>query len=145
MSIIYKKSLPTPEEYNKLRENVGWGTMPNDIVAKSLDRTIYGIAVYEKDNIIGSGRIVGDNGLCYYIQDIMVLKPYQKRGIGSEIVKLLMEYLEENAPYNSYVGLMASKGLEGFYSKYGFISRPNEYFGPGMTQFWGRNGEMTEN
>lgn len=118
--------------------------MPDHIVEKSLEKTVYGVSVYDDDNIIGSGRIVGDGGLCYYIQDIMVLKTYQKKGIGSEIVKLLMDYLEENAPYNSYVGLMAAKGLEGFYSRYGFISRPNEYFGPGMTQFWGRNGEMTE-
>lgn len=69
---------------------------------------------------------------------------FQRQGIGSAIVKMLMDYLEEHAPYNSYVGLMASKGLEDFYSRYGFISKPNEFFGPGMTQFWGRNGEMTE-
>ena len=75
----------------------------------------------------------------------MVLKTFQKRGIGSKIVQLLMDFLEENAPINSYIGLMSAKGLEKFYSKYGFIERPNEYFGAGMTQFWGRKGEMSEN
>ena len=145
MNIVYKKSLPTTEEYNKLRENVGWGTMPDNIVKKSFEKTIFGISVYNDESIIGSGRIVGDGGLCFYIQDIMVLKSFQNKGIGSEIVTLLMDYLEENAPFNSYIGLMASKGLEKFYSRYGFISRPNDFFGSGMTQFWGRAGEMTEN
>jgi predicted GNAT family N-acyltransferase len=144
MDLIYKKSLPTAEEYIQLRENVGWGSMPIKIVEKSFDKTIYGISVYNDNKIIGSGRIVGDGGLCFYIQDIMVLKDFQKQGIGSKIVKLLMDFLEENAPINSYIGLMSAKGLENFYSKYGFIKRPNEYFGAGMTQFWGRNGEMTE-
>lgn len=114
------------------------------MVEKSFAKTIFGIAVYDEDRIVGSGRIVGDGGLCFYLQDIMVLKAYQRRGIGSEIVRLLMEYLAENAPFNSYVGLMAGKGLEKFYSRYGFISRPNEFMGPGMTQFWGRAGEMSE-
>lgn len=75
----------------------------------------------------------------------MVMKDYQRKGIGSEILNLLMGYLKEHAGYNSYVGLMAAKGMDKFYSKYGFISRPNDHFGPGMTQFWGRGGEMTEN
>lgn len=144
MEFEYKKALPTANEYNLLRENVGWGIMPVNIVEKSLEKTIYGVSVYSENKIIGSGRIVGDDGLCYYIQDVMFIKDFQKRGIGSKIVKMLMDFLEENAPINSYVGLMASKGLEKFYSKYGFIERPNEYFGCGMTQFWGRKGEMSE-
>jgi len=144
MDLIYKKTLPAAEEYNQLRENVGWGLMPINIVEKSFEKTIYGISVYNGNNIIGSGRIVGDGGLCFYIQDIMVLKTFQKKGIGSRIVQLLMDYLEENAVINSYIGLMSAKGLEKFYSKYGFMERPNEYFGAGMTQFWGRKGEMSE-
>lgn len=65
MSIEFKKSLPTAEEYNKLRENVGWGTHPEDIVEKSLKQTLFGVSVYDDGNIIGSGRIVGDEGLCF--------------------------------------------------------------------------------
>lgn len=142
--IVYKKTLPTPEEYNLLREDVGWGRMPERMVEKSFEKTLFGLAVYDDDRIVGSGRIVGDGGLCFYLQDIMVLRAYQRRGIGSEIVRLLMEYLQENAPFNSYVGLMAAKGLEKFYARYGFVSRPNDFMGPGMIQFWGRAGELSE-
>ena len=105
MEFEYNKQLPAADEYNQLRENVGWGVMPVNVIEKSLAKTVYGVSVYRENKIIGSGRIVGDGGLCFYIQDIMVLKDFQKRGVGSKIVKMLMDYLEENAPINSYTTL----------------------------------------
>jgi len=140
-NIKFVRKLPQPKEYNILRENVGWGEMPISIVKKSFKKTLYGISVYNNNEIIGSGRIVGDNGLCFYIQDIIVLKAFQKKGIGTKIVELLMEYIEKNGVCNSYVALLSAKGLEKFYSKFGFIERPNEYFGAGMTQLLGRKAE----
>ena len=44
----------------------------------------------------------------------------------------IMLYLEENAPENSYITLMAAKGKEEFYEKFGFFKRPTEKFGCGM-------------
>jgi hypothetical protein len=34
------------------------------------------------------------------------------------------------------VGLMTAKGVEGFYSKYGFIERPTQKYGVEMMLFW---------
>ena len=138
----YVNKLPKPNEYNILRKNVGWGEMPIDIVERSFQKTLYGVSVYHNEEIIGAGRIVGDDGLCFYIQDIMVMKAYQKQGIGTKIVELLMEYIEKNGVYNSYVGLLSAKGLEKFYEKFEFIKRPNECFGSGMSQLLGRKGEI---
>jgi hypothetical protein len=54
----------------------------------------------------------------------------------------VQEYIiNKNGVYNSYVGLLAAKGLGNFYNKFGFIERPNDFFGPGMSQFWGRKLE----
>jgi hypothetical protein len=39
---------------------------------------------------------------------------------------------------------MAGKGLEKFYSKYGFKQRPDGYIGCDMTQLWGRDDEVLE-
>jgi GNAT superfamily N-acetyltransferase len=143
-NIMYMYKLPLPKEYNILRKNVGWGEMPINVIKNSFKKTLYGVSVYNNNEIIGSWRIVCDNGLCFYIQDIMVIKAFQKKGIGTKIVELLIAYIEKNGVYNSYVGLFSAKGLEKFYSKFGFIERPNEYFGSGMTQFWGRKGGMEE-
>jgi hypothetical protein len=35
----------------------------------------------------------------------------------------------------AYVALMAAKGKEGFYQKFGFEERPNDHLGAGMTQW----------
>jgi GNAT superfamily N-acetyltransferase len=79
---------------------------------------------------IGIGRIIGDSGLYYYIQDIMVDPVYQSKGIGRKIMSILMEYVEQNAKPGAFIALMAAKGLETYYKKFGFQPRPAE--GPGM-------------
>ena len=40
------------------------------------------------------------------------------------------EYKKVNPYIRTYLG--ASKGKEGFYEKFGFVSRPNEELGAGM-------------
>jgi hypothetical protein len=40
------------------------------------------------NKIIGSGWIVCDSGHCLYIQEIMVLKEYHKKEIGSKTVEI---------------------------------------------------------
>ena len=41
-----------------------------------------------------------------------------------------MQYIDNNANNNSFVGLMASEGVEKFYNKLGFETRPASR--PGM-------------
>lgn len=141
----YINQNPKPSEYLLLRKLVGWGEMPIDIIEKALTKNIYAVCAYnEIGEIVGSARIVGDGGLCFYIQDVMVHPQFQKQGIGTGLLVKVMEYLKINAPYNSYIGLMAAKDLEHFYQKFGFQTRSNEFMGSGMIQFWGRGKELTE-
>ena len=143
--IKYLNQNPKPNEYLLLRDLVGWGQMPYDVIERALDKNLYAVCAFnESGEIVGSARIVGDGGLCFYIQDVMVHPQFQKQRIGTGLLEKVMEYLKENAPYNSYVGLMAAKDLEHFYRKFGFQARPNEFMGPGMIQFWGRGSELTE-
>ncbi|EEL99965.1 Ribosomal-protein-alanine acetyltransferase [Bacillus mycoides] len=77
---------------------------------------------------MGMGRIVGDGAIYFYIQDIVVHPDYQKNGIGKEIMHILVEYLNQNAPDKAFVGLFASQGKESFYEKYDFKD-----YSPNMT------------
>jgi GNAT superfamily N-acetyltransferase len=81
-------------------------------------------------------RTIGDGGLVYYIQDVIVLPDYQGRGIGTRMMDRIMAYVRTHARHNSIIGLMAAKGREPFYEKYGFTRRPNDQLGCGMTLFW---------
>ena len=48
----------------------------------------------------------------------------------TELIKQIDEYKKVNPDIRTYLG--AAKGREGFYEKFGFISRPTEDLGAGM-------------
>ena len=130
------EKLPSPEEYNRLRELVGWGVYNQEVVARALPCSLYCVCAYQESTIIGMARIIGDGGLVYYIQDVIVHPAHQRQGIGTQLMDKVMDYIATHASHNTIVGLMSAKGKEPFYEKYGFFQRPNERFGAGMMRFW---------
>ena len=120
----------TPKEYLKLREAVGW--ICQDIITTEigLNNSLFSVCMIYKDEVIAHGRIVGDGGIYFYIQDVIVLPKFQGKGIGKQIMNAIMNYLEKNAHPNAVIGLNAAKGLIGFYEKYEFKKRSND--SPGM-------------
>ena len=130
------EKLPTPEEYNQLRQSVGWGIYERDVIEQALPKSLYFVCAVNNGEIIGMARIIGDAGIAYYIQDVIVKPDYQRQGIGTQMMDKIMEYLRFHANNNSVIGLMAAKGKEAFYTPYGFTVRPNERLGSGMTMWW---------
>lgn len=59
---------------------------------------------------------------------------YQGCGIGSEMVKRLLDYVKCIAMPDTdiSVSLMCAKDKEGFYERFGFKRRPHQYEGAGM-------------
>src|SRR5512140_918270 len=114
------EKLPEAEEYNWLREQVGWRTNPEDVIRRALPNSLYGVCAYQAGKLVGMARIIGDAGLVYYIQDVIVLPECQRQGIGTLLMDSVMEYIREHASPNTTIGLMSAKGKEAFYEKYGF-------------------------
>jgi ribosomal protein S18 acetylase RimI-like enzyme len=54
------------------------------------------------------GRVVGDGGKFFYIQDLAVRPEYQGRGIGRQIVCRLMSAIEIMAPGSPFIGVFAT-------------------------------------
>ncbi len=134
--IRYEYRIPTPSQYNALRRDAGWPEMDPDTVRACLPNSLYLVCAYQGERPVGMGRVVGDGGLCFYIQDVIVLESHQGMGVGKAIMDLLMEWIGVRAVKDSYLGLMAAVKKEGFYQRYGFTSRPTEDLGAGMTRFW---------
>jgi GNAT superfamily N-acetyltransferase len=130
---MIKETVPTIEEYQLLRNSVGWSKVSNEAVEKSLNNTIFSVCALLNDEVIGHGRIIGDNGIYYYIQDVIVLPKYQRKGIGKQIMDALITFLEKHADETAFFGLMAAKGNSQFYEPYGFLRRPND--APGMFRY----------
>ncbi|MFW6326848.1 MAG: GNAT family N-acetyltransferase [Bacteroidota bacterium] len=139
-----EKNTLLPEEYIQLREDAGWGCPEKKDAIKALEKCLVTFVKRQEGKIAGAVRVVGDDKLCFYIQDLIVLKQMRKQGIASELMRKVMEYINENAAPNAFIGLMAAKGIDGFYEKYGFIRRPNEQMGPGMIMYHGRPGQLSE-
>lgn len=115
------KRLPTIKEYKNICISVGWKDFMNFYVAEeSISRSIFSVVVEYDDEVVGMGRVVGDGFIYFYIQDIAVKPEYQGQGVGSMIMKTIINYLKENAPENAFIGLFASQGKEAFYNNYGF-------------------------
>ena len=125
--------LPSPAEYNHLRESVGWGTYETGLIASSLARSLFCVCAILNENVVGMARVIGDGGLVYYVQDVIVLPGHQGQGIGTRLMDVIMAYLHTHTSPNSVIGLMAAKGKEPFYDKYGCITRPNDQMSCGMT------------
>ena len=132
--INIKENNTNVEEFNFLYDEVKWGHYEENISLKSLENTFYSISIYDDNQIIGYGRIIGDTICFLYIQDIIVIPKYQNQKIGTMIMNKLLEKIKEvkNENPNVRVYLGASKGKEPFYEKFGFTRRSNLNLGEGM-------------
>jgi len=131
--MIFKINELNYADYIKLRKSVGWNNFFEEQTRKSIANSLYTVTVCENEEVIGMGRLIGD-GMYYLMVDVIVKPLYQKQGIGSRIIDMLVEHVEKETPTNgrSSIQLIAEKGMEEFYIKKGFKLIPHEYCDSGM-------------
>ncbi len=117
-------------KYQSLRKTTGWDMLDDAVVKNALEKDLYSVAVIDGDRYIGMARVVGDGGMYFYIQDVIVHPDLQGKGIGTLLMAYVERYIESHAPHNAFVALMAAKGVAEFYKKYGYAERPENK--PGM-------------
>ncbi len=110
--------------------------MHPDQIKRGLENSAFIVAAKDGENTVGMARYISDGGYVVFIVDVIVLPEYQRKGIGKVMVGKIMEHIRCNLKdgYCIQVDLMAAKGKENFYEEFGFIKRPNDTFGCGMTQ-----------
>lgn len=126
--LVINEECPTVEEYIELRKAVKWRVIDIESIKKGLKNSIYCVCIRDKNRMIGFGRIVGDGGTVFYIQDIIVDPQYQKKKIGTKIMKKIMNYIENNCSKDAIIGLIAVSELDDFYKNFGFVHNENNYF-----------------
>ena len=72
---------------------------------------------------IGMGRIISDGVSDAYIQDLIVLPEFRNRGIGKQLVQLLLKRCKGDGIL--WIGLIAEPDQDGFYSTIGFKQMKN--------------------
>ena len=124
----------TPEEYNELRNSVGWDSKNKNIIENAIKNSVFAKKVIYNNKIVGMARVIGD-GLYYSIVDVVVHSDYQKKGIGKLLIESIVKDIEERTEIGPKcsINLISMKGKEEFYKKCGFRTIPFDYTGYGMT------------
>ncbi|MBW2545271.1 MAG: GNAT family N-acetyltransferase [Deltaproteobacteria bacterium] len=81
------------------------------------------LLVRYEDSIVGMGRAVSDGVSDAYIQDVTVMDSFRGKGIGTRIVKILIDRLEKDGI--NWIGLIAERGSHPFYENLGFSVMEN--------------------
>lgn len=135
--ITIKTNEITVEQYLDIRSSVHWRELTGKQAEQALEHSWIVVGAYEEDHLVGMGRIVGDGAVICYVQDLIVRPEYQRRNVGSKVLRTLITYVESLREEGSQMMLclMCAKGREPFYEKHGFIARPTTDLGPGMIQY----------
>jgi len=122
---------PTADQYLHLRAQTDWQAVTVTEVEAAMANSLYSVLAVHQNRIVGCARIVGDGGLYFYLQDMIVDKNFRGHNIGTRMMHALLEWLAHNTGENAFIGLMAAEGAESFYMRFGFERRPGDR--PGMS------------
>lgn len=86
------------EDYNEeeivtLYKSVHWSLYVNhpEKLKKSYDHSLYTLAAYEGERLVGMIRVVGDGVSIIFIQDLLVHPDYRRKGIGQKLITAVLE------------------------------------------------------
>lgn len=131
LDIYYTYSLPDAEQYFTLFESSGWNkdyrATPEELIS-TIKESWFSVSAYHKEKLVGFGRMLSDGLLHAVLFDVIVLPDYQRKGIGTEIMKQLLDKCK--AHHIRDIQLFCAKNTKVFYEELGFQLRPDN--APGM-------------
>ena len=88
---------PTMPEVLALYKSVGWSMYTRDPARfeRALTHSLMVLGAYEGKQLVGLIRAVGDGETILFIQDLLVLPEYQRRGIGKQLIEALLARFPE--------------------------------------------------
>ena len=84
-------------EVLSLYESVGWTAYTNDpqVLRAGFEQSLFILAAYEEDELVGLLRAVGDGQTVVLLQDILVRPDYQRQGVGTGLVRAALARCEQ--------------------------------------------------
>lgn len=124
----------TADLFLELYTSVGWEPPGREQVAKALENTAATFTAYDGEKAVGMARLIGDDGMSFYLKDFVVVPACQSKGIGTLLIDALETYIRDRLPTGWAVSLelISTKEAVPFYRKMGFEERPCASDGPGM-------------
>ncbi|CYX25710.1 GNAT family N-acetyltransferase [Streptococcus suis] len=110
-----------------LYDSVGWTNYTDRpaMLQKALEHSLFVLAAFDGDRLVGLLRAVGDGHSIVFIQDILVLPTYQRQGIGRQLLEqaithfpgiyqlhLLTDNTEKTRSFYEVIGFTAVDSLD---------------------------------
>ena len=131
MAIDFYKGMPSQEQFWDLFQSTGWNDtyrLSQSELFQAVSSNWFAVSAFDGERLVGFGRVVSDGVLHAMIYEMIVLPEYQGRGIGAQILHLLVQRcLKANI---RDIQLFCARDKRGFYEKFGFVARPED--APGM-------------
>lgn len=110
------------DQLEQLYASVGWVMYTNDLdrLDKAIGHSLSVIAAWHQENLVGLVRVVGDGYTLIYIQDLLVHPKYQNEGIGSTLLKQMLNKYHHVRQKVLLTDNAAN--VRNFYEKFGFTS-----------------------
>ena len=75
------------EDFIRLRIQAGFVEIPVEHARKALRNGLINVSAIYNGELVGMGRLVGDGAMYWYLQEIIILPQFQRKGIGTMIEK----------------------------------------------------------
>lgn len=113
------------EDLLSLYKSVKWDnyTKDPDSLVRAIEQSLYIAAAYDKNQLIGLIRVVGDDESIAYIQDILINPTYQNQGVGT----MLFNHVKDRFSHVRQMVLITDhdEKNQAFYHKQGFVKGEN--------------------
>lgn len=108
------------EEILNLYNSVGWVNYTNNLqmLKGAYENSLKIIGAYENEKLLGIIRVVGDEHSVIFIQDLLVYPEYQRCGIGSALLKQVLQ--DYKHVYQKHLITEYSEKTIQFYKSLGF-------------------------
>ena len=94
-NIIYecRKDIFDEDQAFSLYSDAGWGAYTRDMATlmRSFPASLDVFSAWDDGKLVGLVRVVGDGLTILYVQDLLVLSSYKRRGIGAALMHRVMD------------------------------------------------------
>lgn len=127
ISYVTRKDLPCTG-LQDLFAAVGWSNDDREITSEMLANfnkpflhSTMVVSAWDGDRLVGCVRVLSDGMFRSVLYDLAVLPAYQRRGIGTELVRRCRGAFPDSQ------WLVGTEGAEAFYKKLGFTPAPDTF------------------
>ena len=125
--------IPPEDDLFQLYLTTGWNKEYNLTASQfhqAVSASYCSRSCWDGDLLTGFGRVISDGLLHGMIYEMIVHPDYQNRGIGSQILKALLDKCRSDGILE--MQLFCAEGKEQFYLKHGFVRRMKTAPGMGL-------------